>query len=183
MWWMVQGHIDATRSIFLETTTGVLEGRVIAPFEVEATQGIPQWPLGEAPLDLSSWHLPPGFAVSLGNPHLVIFVPCVKEIPIETLGPLLENHPAFPQRTNIEFVEVASDHLKMRVWERGVGISPSCGSGACAAVCAALQLRLQKGPSVRVHLDGGLLEISASPQTPVRHKGLVSFSFEGTLPL
>lgn len=186
-----QDKMDSS-PVFFETAAGVLEGRVTAPFEVEATQGFPRWTWSDIPLsrpleddflDLSAWHLPPGFVVNFGNPHLVIFVPSAQDIPLETLGPLLSAHPAFPQKTNVEFVEVASDHLKMRVWERGVGVTPSCGSGACAAAAVALRRGLQKGPQVCVHLDGGLLEITAIPGQPLRQKGPVSFSFEGVWPL
>lgn len=178
-WWLAQKKNAPRQVFFLETPAGLLEGRITAPFEVEATQGTPLWPFGDEPFDLSPWHLPPGFAVNLGNPHLVVFIPHLQDIPLEVLGPLLENHSAFPQRTNVEFVEVAADHLKVRVWERGTGITPACGSGACAAATVALRHGHQKGPLVFVQLEGGVLQVTSAPGQPLRQKGPISFSFEG----
>ncbi|NWH06454.1 diaminopimelate epimerase [Desulfobacter latus] len=98
--------------------------------------------------------------VSMGNPHAVIFVPDLSVVDIETIGPLVENHPRFPEKTNVEFIEVLSHTaLKMRVWERGAGVTLACGTGACAAVAAA-HLTERAGRQVRVHLDGGDLDIS-----------------------
>jgi len=98
--------------------------------------------------------------VSMGNPHAVIFVDDLSRTDIETIGPMVENHPCFPEKTNVEFIEVLSrTALKMRVWERGAGITLACGTGACAAVTAA-HLTKRAGRQVRVHLDGGDLDIS-----------------------
>ncbi|MBS7608210.1 diaminopimelate epimerase [Candidatus Bathyarchaeota archaeon] len=77
-------------------------------------------------------------ALSMGNPHCVVFVENVESYPVETVGPLLENHELFPRRTNVEFVQVSSRKLlKVRVWERGVGETMACGTGACASAVAA----------------------------------------------
>lgn len=98
--------------------------------------------------------------VSIGNPHAVIFVEDLSRVDIETIGPLVENHPRFPEKTNVEFIEVLSHTaLKMRVWERGAGVTLACGTGACAAVTMA-HLTERVGRQVRVHLDGGDLDIS-----------------------
>jgi len=76
-------------------------------------------------------------AVSMGNPHCVIFVPNIKEIEIEKWGPLIEKHPVFPRKTNVEFVQVITpSEVVMRVWERGAGITLACGTGACATLTA-----------------------------------------------
>ena len=97
---------------------------------------------------------------SMGNPHAVIFVEDLSRVDIETIGPLVENHPRFPEKTNVEFIQVLSHTaLKMRVWERGAGVTLACGTGACAAVTAA-HLTERAGRQVRVHLDGGDLDIS-----------------------
>lgn len=98
--------------------------------------------------------------VSMGNPHAVIFVNDLSLVDIETIGSIVENHPRFPEKTNVEFIEVLSrTALKMRVWERGAGVTLACGTGACAAVTAAhLTGRSQR--QVRVHLDGGDLDIA-----------------------
>jgi len=98
--------------------------------------------------------------VSMGNPHAVIFVNDLSLVDIEAIGPMVENHPRFPEKTNVEFIEVISDsRIKMRVWERGAGVTLACGTGACAAVTAA-HLTERVGRQVRVHLDGGDLDIS-----------------------
>jgi diaminopimelate epimerase len=99
-------------------------------------------------------------AVSMGNPHAVIFVNDADQSPVTTLGPFLETHARFPEKTNVEFIEVlSSSELKMKVWERGAGVTLACGTGACAAVVAAV-LNGKTGETVCVHLDGGDLSIT-----------------------
>ncbi len=100
-----------------------------------------------------------GTVVSMGNPHLVIFVDNLDEVDLPKVGPLLENHPLFPQRTNVEFVQkISSDELTMRVWERGSGITMACGTGACASAVAAIA-KGKTGRKVKVNMDGGPLSI------------------------
>ena len=97
--------------------------------------------------------------VSMGNPHAVTFVEDVRNYPVEVVGPLVEHHPAFPRRTNTEFIQVVSDsEIIFRVWERGAGATLACGTGACAAVVACM-LNGKTGRSVLVHLPGGDLDI------------------------
>lgn len=97
--------------------------------------------------------------VSMGNPHAVIEVSDVDAVPVEVWGPLLETHPLFPRKTNVEFVSIDSpEEITMRVWERGVGRTQACGSGACAAVVAGVLLE-KLLPEVVVHLEGGTLKI------------------------
>jgi diaminopimelate epimerase len=98
-------------------------------------------------------------AVSMGNPHVVIYVPDVGEIPLERVGPALERHAAFPRRVNVHFVQVQSpSEARMRTWERGSGITLACGTGACA-VCVAGILTGRTGPRLLVHLPGGDLDL------------------------
>ena len=98
-------------------------------------------------------------AVAAPNPHCVFFVTDAESAPVATVGPRVETHPWFPARTNVEFVERRSDrNLRMRVWERGVGITDACGTGACASVVAAHRRGLT-GRNVDVELDGGTLNI------------------------
>jgi diaminopimelate epimerase len=98
--------------------------------------------------------------VSMGNPHAVIFVEDAESYPIETIGPLVENHPFFPRRTNVEFVQVlARDRLRMRVWERGSGVTMACGTGASATLVAAYWTG-RSDREADVILDGGTLRIS-----------------------
>ena len=98
-------------------------------------------------------------AVSMGNPHAVVYVPDVERYPVEALGPLLEHHPAFPRRVNVHFVTVLGpDEVRMRTWERGSGITLACGTGACA-VCVAGVLTGRTGRKILAHLPGGDLEL------------------------
>jgi diaminopimelate epimerase len=98
-------------------------------------------------------------AASMGNPHCILFVGDADTAPVATLGPRIETHPMFPKRTNVEFVTVRDrSHLRMRVWERGAGITLACGSGTCA-VAAAAHRRGLTGETVEVELDGGVLAI------------------------
>lgn len=100
-----------------------------------------------------------GDAAGIGNPHWVLFVDDPDAAAVETAGPLLEHDDRFPNRTNVEFVAVAGpDHLCMRVWERGVGETQSCGTGACAAAAVAHR-RGRVGERVRVDVPGGSLAI------------------------
>ena len=98
-------------------------------------------------------------AVSMGNPHCIIFVPDVSAVPLDNWGPRIETHPVFPRKTNVEFVQVLNDHeVRMRVWERGAGPTLACGTGACATAVAAV-LNGYTGKTVRVHLYHGALDI------------------------
>jgi diaminopimelate epimerase len=104
-------------------------------------------------------HKLPASAASMGNPHCILFVPDAEQAPVAALGSRIESHPLFPQRTNVEFVSLAApDRLRMRVWERGVGITLACGTGACAVAVAAARLG-KTGRKVDVVLDGGTLQI------------------------
>ena len=99
-------------------------------------------------------------AVSIGNPHAVLLVDSVEEAPIETLGPAIEGHKKFPRRVNVGFMEVVDrHHIRLRVYERGVGETLACGSGACAAVAVGIRNRLLDA-DVRAELRGGDLTIS-----------------------
>lgn len=125
-----------------------------------------------------------GTAVSMGNPHLVLLD--VPPAQAGRVGPLLELHPLFPQRTNVEFVEPrAEGGLKVTVWERGVGLTLACGTGACAAVvAAALDGRSPFDQWVPVQLPGGVLEIKVSENlSQVWLRGAVRFVFKGELAL
>jgi diaminopimelate epimerase len=98
-------------------------------------------------------------AVNMGNPHVIFFVNDVRAVPIESLGPKIEHDPLFPQRVNAGFAEVrSSEQIRLRTWERGVGLTKACGTGACAAVVAAHR-QGRTGRTVEVLTDGGSLEI------------------------
>jgi diaminopimelate epimerase len=117
--------------------------------------------------------------VSMGNPHAVMFVPDVQGIPLESLGPEIEFHPLFPQRTNVEFIEVVSpSHLKMRVWERGTGETLACGTGACASLVAAV-LNGKAERRATLELLGGELSIEWAEDGHVYMTGPAETVFEG----
>lgn len=119
--------------------------------------------------------------VDVGNPHAVIFVDDAESAPVETLGPKLEHCRAFPDGVNVEFVEVLNERaLRMRVWERGSGMTAACGTGACASAIAALR----KGfcfynVPISVQLDGGTLQIQATREGVVMMTGPAETVFEG----
>lgn len=113
--------------------------------------------------------------VSLGNPHTVFFVPAIAAVPFDRLGPQIESHPAFPDRTNVEFVEISDrseNRLTVRVWERGSGETLACGSGACAVAVAALAAgHLQSFQAVSVQMAGGLLRVLLSADLQLQLEG------------
>jgi diaminopimelate epimerase len=122
-----------------------------------------------------------GTIVSVGNPHFVITVDNVDEINLSADGPVIEHHPAFPDRTNVEFAEIKDrKHIRMRVWERGSGITLACGTGACAAqsLCAANGLT---DPLATVLMDGGALSILLDEQNHIFMTGEAVTVFEGDL--
>ncbi|MGD6809674.1 MAG: diaminopimelate epimerase [Candidatus Bathyarchaeia archaeon] len=117
--------------------------------------------------------------LSMGNPHCVIFVENVDETPVEYVGPMVENHEAFPNRTNAGFVEVISkNELKVRVWERGCGETLACGTGTCAAVAAANKLG-KVGNKVTVHVLGGDLQVEVGKSLLL--SGAAEKVYQGTL--
>lgn len=119
--------------------------------------------------------------VNMGNPHAVFFVDDINAVDLPTIGPKLENNPLFPEKANIEFVEVTGpDQLRMRVWERAAGITQACGSGACAVGVAAYRRGLA-GRKVDVVLDGGPLQIEWLENGHVLMTGPVATSYRGLL--
>ncbi|HHW41498.1 MAG TPA: diaminopimelate epimerase [Syntrophomonadaceae bacterium] len=120
-------------------------------------------------------------AVSMGNPHCLLFVPDVSNAPVKTLGPRLEHHKIFPNQTNVEFIEVKTpEEINLRVWERGVGETLACGTGTCAAVVGGvLTGRLDR--RVQVNLPGGRLLVEWAANNHVYMTGPAEEVFEGRL--
>src|SRR5690606_24083522 len=147
--------------------------------------GQPQLDWQAVPLsrDVDPAHLPmegDPVAVGMGNPHCVFFVEDAEAVDLTGRGPRVEHDPLFPERTNVEFASLLGpDHLRMRVWERGTGVTLACGSGACATAVAA-HLRGLTGKQVRLDLDGGVLEIDWR-EDGVWMAGPVALVFEGML--
>ncbi len=119
--------------------------------------------------------------VSMGNPHAIVYLDGVAELPLEKMGPHFENHELFPDRINTEFIEVVdSKNLNMRVWERGSGETFACGTGACASVVASvLNGYCNKGEEVTVHLRGGDLRITYNEDETVIMKGPATLICDG----
>jgi diaminopimelate epimerase len=120
-------------------------------------------------------------AVSMGNPHAVIFVKDLDTYPICQVGREVENHPTFPNRTNVEFVEVENDReLRVKVWERGVGETLACGTGACASLVASV-LNGKAEKKAKVHLPGGTLTIEWDENNNIFMTGPAEEVFEGSV--
>lgn len=154
----------AQDAVTLVTARGGLSALRGPDGRVSVNMGQPQLEWRDIPLSqpTDTLHLPlPGdpAAIGMGNPHCVMFVPDAEAVDVAGLGPRYEHDPLFPQRTNVEFAALtAPDRLRMRVWERGTGITLACGSGACATAVAA-HLRGLTGRRVTLDLDGGVLDI------------------------
>jgi len=183
-----------TDEVKIDTTGGPLLCRTADESRVTVDMGAPRLDWREIPMsqavDTASFALDvPGFkhralasaaSVSVGNPHCVLFVEDAEKAPVATLGAAIEHHPWFPLRTNVEFVERRGPRqLRMRVWERGAGVTLACGTGACAAAVAA-NLRGLTERTTSVLLDGGELEIDwREGDDHVLMTGPVGFSFGG----
>ena len=135
------------------------------------------------PLDVGGTTVPVS-ALSMGNPHCVLFVPDAEKAPLTQLGPKIETLPFFPKRTNVEFAQVLDkEHIRMRVWERGVGVTLACGTGACATAVAAMRRGLT-GRKVELLLDGGSLIIEWREEDGhVLMTGPTAMPFRGRLEL
>ena len=134
-------------------------------------------------LDITEGILNNPVAVSIGNPHAVFFVDNAAEIELENIGPIIEHHKFFPKRTNVEIAQVMSpNHIRLRVWERGVGITQACGTGACAALVAAVRRNLTEC-NATVELDGGSLEIEWRNGDHIFMTGPTEISYSGIWPL
>lgn len=175
----------------IETRRGLLEARAAGQGRVtvdmgEALTGWQDIPLSEERdtlhLGLASGPLSDPVGVNMGNPHAVFFVEAVESLPLEQLGPALEHDPLFPERANIGAATVIGpNRLRLRVWERGVGLTQACGSGACAAAVAAARRGIT-GRKVEVVLDGGTLELEWREDGHVLMTGPVATAFTGLLP-
>ena len=174
----------------VETVAGVLEATRGADGLVTVDMGPAnlEWydiplakPCDTLHLDIANGPLVDPVAVNIGNPHMVFFVDDADTIDLGALGPKLEHHPLYPERTNVEVASVLGpDKVRMRVWERSAGITQACGSGACAVSVAASRRGLT-GRKVEVILDGGSLIIEWRDDGRVLMTGPTAISFEGRL--
>jgi diaminopimelate epimerase len=177
--------------LVIETTAGLLDAERAAGGRVSVDMGPARLDWREIPLreacdtnhvKLALGPLKDPVAVNMGNPHAVFFVDDVAKIDLAALGPVLERNPIFPERANIGIAQVIGpDRLRLRVWERGVGITLACGSGACAAAVAASRRGLT-GRKVAIVLERGELELEWLKDGHVLMTGPVAVSFTGVLP-
>ncbi len=177
----LRDHGLVSKADYLIETLAGLKSVLIQGSEVEVDMGHPQ--LGAEFLNGGEKIEVDGqpfqfFEVEMGNPHAVIFTNALDTIALETLGPKIETHPRFSKKTNVEFVQVLSPQvIRVRVWERGAGITLACGTGACASAVASLGTEKAKSP-LEVQLPGGSLLISWTG-TSVKMKGPAATVFTG----
>lgn len=178
------------KNVLLATAAGRIPCRVHAPDRVEVSLPPPRtdWreipfarPVDTASVDTGIPGLPPGVAVSMGNPHLVLFVDDPDRLDVVGLGARLERHPLFPERVNVGFAAMpAPGRLRLRVFERGSGPTPACGSGACAALVAAVRRGIVRDRATLI-LDGGELEVVWPGEGPVRMIGPAAHCYRGRI--
>jgi diaminopimelate epimerase len=173
----------------IETIAGLLEAEALSDGRIAVDMGLARTGWREIPLagpidtehvDLTLGPLSTPVCTNIGNPHATFFVDDAEAIDLAALGPVLEHHPLFPLRANIGVAAIRDrESIRLRVWERGAGITRACGSGACAALVAAHRRGLA-GRQAAVMLDGGILEIAWREDGHVLMTGPVSLSFEGS---
>ncbi len=156
---------------------------VLAPAKIPTTLATGDGPVLDIPLEIDGEILRVS-SVSMGNPHAVVFVEDPDRVPVERWGSLIENHSAFPNRVNVEFVTpLGRDRIRQRTWERGVGETLACGSGACAVAVVAM-LRGVVDDEVTIELRGGELEIGwKGGAAPVIMTGPAAEVFTGEFPI
>lgn len=181
-----KGYTKKT-ALRIETLSGIKDvGLTLHDGHVDrATVGMGTAEVGDAlELDVDGTTVR-GMPVSVGNPHFVMFVDDAEAAPVDMLGPAIERHEAFPDGVNVEFAQVLSrDEIRMRVWERGSGITMACGTGACATAAAAVKQGLCPcGRPIAVRLDGGALHIRVSNDNAVTMTGPATTVYEGDVAL
>lgn len=183
--------------VAFETMSGVISAERAASGRISVDMGVPKFhwkqiPLAEETQDTRFVDIKLGpidkpvlwgpSAVNMGNPHCIFFVDDAEAQALDRFGPMIENHPMFPERANVSVAEVrGKQYIRLRVWERGAGVTKACGTAACAAVVAACRRRLTDRRAT-VELDGGLLAIEWRDDDHVIMTGPYELEFEGVLP-
>jgi diaminopimelate epimerase len=185
----------SSRHVIVETISGLLDTEAADGGRIAVDMGPVKLDWREIPLSeaCDTLHLPISIGpladpvgVNVGNPHAVFFVPDAETVDLASLGPVLERHRLFPERANIEVAQILSPtsdsagRIRMRVWERGAGITQACGSGACATLVATARRKLTQR-SATATLDGGDLFIEWLPDNHVRMTGAWAESFRGEI--
>jgi diaminopimelate epimerase len=172
----------------IETKGGLISGSVandIATMDMgEPLFGWDELPLAY-PMDTAAmpvgWaELQRPFAVRIGNPHVVFFIEDVDQVDLAQLGPQIETDPLFPEKINVNIASVGAEHIRVRTWERGAGLTLACGTGSCAVAVAAISRGLAKGP-VEVVPPGGALTIDWSPGRSISMTGPCTPVFTGEI--
>ena len=169
----------------IKTERGLLQAVAIDDVLIAVNMGQPQLKWRDVPLakEMDTLRLPlhgEPTATGMGNPHCSFFVDDVAAVPLEKLGPTIEHDPLFPARTNVQVAQVVGpDHIRVRVWERGVGVTLASGSSSCAVAVAAARRGLA-GRTVRVELDGGPIDVDWRSDG-VWMTGPTMHVFDGTL--
>ena len=170
----------------IETEGGMLSGQVTDDGAI-VDMGQPRFEWDVVPLAyaMDTLHMPVGWedlqdpaAVNVGNPHAIFFVEDCDTIELDRLGPMIEVDPLFPERVNVNVAHIKDDDIYLRVWERGVGLTRACGTGACATAVAAIKRGLVNSP-VKVHLPGGSLTLSWQQGGVIKMQGPTTYVFAG----
>lgn len=140
------------------------------------------YPMDTAAMPVGWEDLIEPFAVNVGNPHIVFFVEDARAVELDRLGPLIENDPLFPERINVDIASIEDGALRLRVWERGSGLTQACGTGACATAVAAVSRGLVSSPT-EVRLPGGSLNVAWGPGSTIAMSGPATHVFEGEVAL
>jgi diaminopimelate epimerase len=182
--------VQLTGAKRIDSDGGLLEGQDLGG-EIEVSIGEPRfgwdeiplaYPMDTAALPMAWDGLQHPMALNVGNPHVVFFVRDAREVPLEELGPRIENDPAFPERINVNVATYVDNRLKLRTFERGAGETLACGTGACATAVAAIVTKRAQSP-VTIDMTGGSLTVSWAPGEPIRMRGSATQVYEGDLDL
>ena len=174
----------------IETKGGVIRGLANGS-AATVDMGAPRFAWDEIPLayPMDTAEMPVGWedlqapaAINVGNPHIVFFVEDAGAVDLARLGPQIERDPLFPERVNVNVASVEDGAIRLRVWERGAGLTKACGTGACATAVAAIRRKLVEAP-VEVRLPGGTLSIDWAPGRPIRMTGGAAHVFTGEIDL
>jgi diaminopimelate epimerase len=174
----------------IETAGGLLSGSA-SDGATTIDMGRPRFGWDEIPLayPMDTARMPVGwealrdpFAVNVGNPHVVFFVENAAKVPLDRLGPQIEQDPLFPERVNVNIASVEGEAIRLHVWERGAGLTRACGTGACATAVAAISRKLVTSP-VEVRLPGGALTVEWAPSGNIRMSGPAAHAFSGEVDL
>src|SRR5438270_12891984 len=180
--------VQLTGARCIDSDGGLLEGEDLGA-EVEVSVREPRFGWNDIPLAYAmdttalpmAWDgLEHPMALNVGNPHLVFFVADIRQVPLDVLGPRIENDPAFLERINVNVATCVDNRLKLRTFERGAGETLACGTGACASAFAAIVTKRAQSP-VQVDMTGGSLTITWAPGEPIRMRGAATHVFSGEL--